>query len=244
MGSPVAVPIPRPEPVAASTAGAAVDGGGNIDAGAIDAGAPPTNAGPQTFTFDRTAKFVAVPNYYSGYVYMYDVASDQSIKSLVAWHTAGNNAHNAAFTLNNNYMFVRIWARNLIEVYGFDATTGQITAKSSTTLPSANSGPRHIALHSQRQVAVLDQRDRGRHHVGRGQHRLLHGRPDRPAPSTSRPRFAVPIADGLLGCQEWCQRSKSCPWAACSSCPCASTAVAEGSLVSFSINATTGAPDP
>jgi 6-phosphogluconolactonase len=143
MGAPVAVPYAPP---GGGVDGGAIDGG-SIDGG-IDAGPPPTNAGPQTLTFDRTRKFVAVPNYFSGYVYMYDMTSDESIRSLVAWHSAGSNAHHAVFTLNNKLMLVPYLGSNLIEVYGFDASTGAITATGSTTLPNPNSGPRHIALHS------------------------------------------------------------------------------------------------
>jgi 6-phosphogluconolactonase (cycloisomerase 2 family) len=121
--------------------------GTGVDAG-IDGAAPSTNAGPQTLTLDRGRKFVAVPNYFSGYVYVYGMAADGTIGSLVAWHSAGSNAHHAVFTLNNKFMLVPYLGSNLIQVYGFDATSGALTAGTSTTLPTAKSGPRHVALHA------------------------------------------------------------------------------------------------
>jgi 6-phosphogluconolactonase len=134
MGSPVAVPYNPP-----GTTG--LDGG-------VDGGAASTNAGPQTLTFDRTRKFVAVPNYYSGYVFLYGMAKDGSIGQLVSWHSAGKNAHHAVFTLNNSFMLVPYLGSNLIQVYGFNPDTGAITAGKSATLPTADSGPRHVALHA------------------------------------------------------------------------------------------------
>jgi 6-phosphogluconolactonase len=90
---------------------------------------------------------MAVPNYYSGYVYVYKMADDTTVGPLVGWHTAGNNAHHAVFTLNNDFMLVPYLGSNIIQVYAFDAATGAIAPKSATTLTVAQSGPRHIALH-------------------------------------------------------------------------------------------------
>ena len=249
MGSPVAVPYSPPGAGSGVDGGTAVDGGGSIDASAIDAsaidasaidaGAPPTNAGPQTLTFDRAAKFVAVPNYYSGYVYMYDVASDQSIKSLVAWHTAGNNAHNAVFTLNNNYMLVPYLGSNLIEVYGFDATTGAITAKSSTTLPNANSGPRHIALHSNGKWLYSINETAGGTTSAAGSIDFF--TVDQTAGTvTSTATFDVPLPTGYSGAKMGAE-IEILPAGSVLIVSMRLDSQAEGSLVSYSINATTGA---
>ena len=145
MGSPV--PVPYNPLTSGGVDGGAVDGG-SVDGGGIDAGAPPTNAGPQTLTFDRTRHFVAVPNYFSGYVYVYGMAADGTIGSLVSSHTAGNNAHHAVFTLNNDFMMVPYLGSNLIQVYAFNDSTGALTPAGSTVLPAAGSGPRHVALHA------------------------------------------------------------------------------------------------
>jgi 6-phosphogluconolactonase len=133
-GTPVAVPY--------SPSGS----GGGLDAG-VDGSAPATNAGPQTLTFDRGRHFVAVPNYFSGYVYVYGVTADGTIGSLVSSHSAGANAHHAVFTLNNDFVLVPYLGSNLIQVYAFNDSTGALTPAGSTTLPVANSDPRHLALH-------------------------------------------------------------------------------------------------
>jgi len=145
MGTPVAVPYNPP--TSGGVDGGVVDGGG-VDGGGIDASPPPTNAGPQTLTFDRGRHFLAVPNYYSGYVYIYGMAADGTIGSLVSSHTAGNNAHHAVFTLNNHFMMVPYLGSNLIQVYAFNDGTGALTPAGSTPLPAAGSGPRHVALHA------------------------------------------------------------------------------------------------
>jgi len=238
MGSPVAVPYPPPG--GGVDGGAPADGGAAvIDAGAIDAGAPSTNAGPQTFTFDRTAKFVAVPNYYSGYVYIYDMAADQSIKSLVAWDSAGINAHNAVFTLNNNYMLVPYLGSNLIEVYGFNATTGAITEKSSTTLPNANSGPRHVALHSNGKWLYSINETAGGASSAAGSIDFF--TVDQTAGTvTSTATVNVPLPTGYTGVKNGGE-IEILPGGTVLIVSMRLDGKADGSLVSYSINATTGA---
>jgi 6-phosphogluconolactonase len=242
MGSPVAVPYSPPG------AGGGVDGGaidaGAIDAGAgdagsIDAGAPLTNAGPQTLTFDRTAKFVAVPNYFSGYTYVYDIANDQSIRSLVAWHTAGSNAHHAVFTLNNKFMLTPYLGSNLIEVYGFDATTGAITVKGSTTLPNANSGPRHIALHGNGKWLYSINETAGGANSAAGTIDLF--TVDQTAGTvTSTATFDVPLPAGYTGAKNGAE-IEILPSGNLLIVSMRLDSKATGSLVSYSINATTGA---
>jgi 6-phosphogluconolactonase (cycloisomerase 2 family) len=106
------------------------------------------NANTQTLTFDRTGHFLAAPNYASGYVYIYSLATDGSVASLVSSDSGGMNAHNAVFTLNNQFMFVPYLGSNTIRIYGFNATTGAIiSVANSGTPPNPMSGPRHLALH-------------------------------------------------------------------------------------------------
>jgi 6-phosphogluconolactonase (cycloisomerase 2 family) len=238
MGSPVAVPYAPPS---SGVDGGVVDGGGAvvIDAGAIDAGAPSTNAGPQTLTFDRTRKFVAVPNYFSGYLYVYDMASNQSIKSLVAWHSAGSNAHHAVFTPNNNFMLVPYLGSNLIEVYGFNATTGAITAKGSTTLPNANSGPRHVALHSNGKWLYSINETAGGATSAAGTIDVF--TVDQTAGTvTSTATVNVPLPTGYTGAKMGGE-IEILPGEKVLIVSMRLDGKAEGSLVSYSINATTGA---
>ena len=242
VGSPVAVPYSPPGSGVDGGAvdGGAVDGGSSvIDAGAIDAGAPPTNAGPQTLTFDRGRKFVAVPNYYSGYVYIYDVASDESIRSLVAWHTAGINAHHAVFTLNNKYMLVPYLGSNLIQVYGFNATTGAITAAASTILPNANSGPRHIALHSNGKWLYSINETAGGASSTAGTIDFF--TVDQTAGTvTSTATFNVPLPTGYTGLKNGSE-IEIAPSGSLLFVSMRLDNTAQGSLVSYRIDATTGA---
>jgi 6-phosphogluconolactonase len=232
VGSPVAVPYSPPG------SGGGADGGA-IDGDAIDAGAPPTNAGPQTLTFDRSAHFVAVPNYYSGYVCVYDMNSDESIHSLVAWHTAGNNAHNAVFTLNNKFMLVPYLGSNLIDVYGFNASTGAITATASTTLPNASSGPRHLALHSNGKWLYSINETAGGASSAAGSIDFF--TVDQTAGSvTSTATFDVPLPTGYTGVKNGAE-IEIAPSGNLLIVSMRLDSVAEGSLVSYRINATTGA---
>jgi 6-phosphogluconolactonase (cycloisomerase 2 family) len=237
-GAPVAVPYTPP--AAAVDGGVAADGGAVvIDAGAIDAGPPPTNAGPQTLTLDRSRKFVAVPNYFSGYVYVYDIASDESIRSLVAWDNAGNNAHHAVFTLNNKFMLVPYLGSNLIEVYGFNATTGAITATGSTTLPNASSGPRHIALHSNGTWLYSINETAGGASSAAGSIDLFSV--DQTAGTvTSVATYSVPLPTGYTGAKNGSE-IEILPGEKVLIVSMRLDNAAEGSLVSYSINATTGA---
>ena len=242
VGSPVAVPY-SPPGSGGGADGGAIDGGaidaGAIDSGAIDAGAPPTNAGPQTLTFDRSAHFVAVPNYYSGYVYVYDMNSDESIHSLVAWHTAGNNAHNAVFTLNNKFMLVPYLGSNLIEIYGFNASTGAITATASTALPNASSGPRHLALHSNGKWLYSINETAGGASSAAGSIDFF--TVDQTAGTvTSTATFDVPLPTGYTGVKNGAE-IKIAPSGNLLIVSMRLDSVAEGSLVSYRIDATTGA---
>jgi 6-phosphogluconolactonase len=47
----------------------------------------------------------------------------------------------------NNFVFVPYLGSNYIRSYAFNQTSGAITQSSSVTLPTAMTGPRHLALH-------------------------------------------------------------------------------------------------
>ncbi|HMF41593.1 MAG TPA: beta-propeller fold lactonase family protein, partial [Polyangia bacterium] len=110
-------------------------------------GATVMNANTQTLTFDRGRHFLAAPNYAAGTIFIYGMNTDGSVGSLVSWDAGGMNAHNAVFTLNNQFVMVPYLGSNIIRSYSFDATTGAIAQAQSVTLPAAMSGPRHLALH-------------------------------------------------------------------------------------------------
>ena len=137
LGVPAVVP-----PAPPSTGGSGGAGGGGGAGGAAAA-----NANTQTLTLDRTRHFLAAPNYAAGNVYIYSLANDGSVGSLVSSDGGDMNGHHAVFTTNNDFMLVPYLGSNIIRSYAFNETTGAITRSSSVTLPAANSGPRHIALH-------------------------------------------------------------------------------------------------
>jgi len=236
MGSPVAVPYNPP--TSGGVDGGAVDGG-SVDGGGLDAGAPPTNAGPQTLTFDQKRQFVAVPNYFSGYVYVYGMLKDGSIGSLVSSHTAGSNAHHAGFTLNNDFMMVPYLGSNLIQVYAFNDSTGALTPASSTVLPTAGSGPRHVALHANGKWLYTINETAGGAASASGTIDLF--TVDQTAGKvTSSATFTVPLPAGYSGLKNGAEIEIS-PSGNLLFVSMRLDSAAQGSLVAYRIDATTGA---
>jgi 6-phosphogluconolactonase (cycloisomerase 2 family) len=133
LGTPADVPIVPP-----SEGGAGGEGG---------APAGVTEPGPQTLTLDNNGDFLAVPNYNSNNVYVYEVLGNGSVGEIVSDDSDGEKAHHAIFSNNNNFMLVPYLGSDKITVYAFDDATGDITVDSDETMPEDDSGPRHIALH-------------------------------------------------------------------------------------------------
>jgi 6-phosphogluconolactonase len=106
-----------------------------------------TNPLPQTLTLDASEEHLAVPNYGSGNVYIYDILQDGSVGAIVSADAGGLNAHHAIFSHNNAFMLVPYLGSNFIKVYGYDADTGDITPDSTVPMPNLGSSPRHLALH-------------------------------------------------------------------------------------------------
>ena len=226
MGTPVPVPYSPP------------GSGGGVDGG-IDGSAPATNAGPQTLTFDRGRHFVAVPNYYSGYVYIYGLAADGTVGSLISWDSAGSNAHNAAFTLNNNFVLVPYLGSNLIEVYAFNGSTGALTPVGSTTLPAANSGPRHVALHANGKWLYSINETAGGATSPAGTIDFF--KVDQTAGTVvSSATFSVPLPAGYTGAKNGGE-IEIAPSGSVLYVSMRLDSVAQGSIVAYSIDATTGA---
>ena len=226
MGTPVPVPYSPP------------GSGGGVDGG-IDGSAPATNAGPQTLTFDRGRHFVAVPNYYSGYVYIYGLAADGTVGSLVSWDSAGSNAHNAVFTLNNNFVLVPYLGSNLIEVYAFNGGTGALTPVGSTTLPAANSGPRHLALHANGKWLYSINETAGGATSPAGTIDFF--KVDQTAGTVvSSATFSVPLPAGYTGAKNGGE-IEIAPSGSVLYVSMRLDSVAQGSIVAYGIDATTGA---
>ena len=113
LGTPADVPVTPPATGGSRRSRRRGRGTGAGGAG----GAPITNANTQTLTFDRGRHFLARPTT-RGNVYVYGMATDGSVGSLVSWHAGGNNAHHAVFTLwDKRLRDGSVSGSNLIRVY-------------------------------------------------------------------------------------------------------------------------------
>jgi 6-phosphogluconolactonase (cycloisomerase 2 family) len=127
----------------AGAGGAAGEGGAGGTAPVLT-----LDPGPQTLTLDVGEHHLAIPNHNAGNVHVYEVLPDGSVGALRSSHTGGLNAQHAVFSNDNNFMLVPYLGSNLINVYHFDDTTGQISLSHVVDMPVAMSGPRHLALHA------------------------------------------------------------------------------------------------
>lgn len=225
LGTPAVVPSTTP-----ATGGAGGAGG--------TGGAAPPNANTQTLTFDRMRHFLAAPNYNAGNVYVYGMNTDGSVGALVSWDAGGMNAHHAVFTNNNAFMLVPYLGSNLIRVYALNETTGAITQSSMVSSPTMSS-PRHIALHPNGQwlyainelaggaASTTGTIDQFGVNQTTGAVRLV-------------TTFNVPLPSGYTGVKNGSEIDVG-PNGDLLFVSMRLDAVAQGSLVSYTINATTGA---
>jgi len=157
LGTPVNVPYTAGAGGMGGASGAGGRGGRGGRGGASGAsgaggaggasGAANTAPGPQTLVLDAGEDYLAVPNYFAGNVYVYDVIANGSLGALVSSDAGGTNAHDVVFSNDNTFMLVPYLGSNLIKVYDFNDNTGVIGLQSQASLPEDMSGPRHIALH-------------------------------------------------------------------------------------------------
>ncbi len=117
------------------------------EGGAGGAPAGGTQPGPQTLTLDNGEDFLAVPNYSSNNVYVYEVLGNGSVGEIVSDDSDGEKAHHAIFSSNNNFMLVPYLGSDQITVYAFDEETGEIAFQTDEQMAEDDSGPRHLALH-------------------------------------------------------------------------------------------------
>jgi 6-phosphogluconolactonase len=232
LGTPVVVPYTPP---ATGGAGGGAGAGGAGGAG----GATVMNANTQTLTFDRARHFLAAPNYAAGNVYVYSMASDGSVGSLVSSDAGGMNGHHAVFTLNNQFMMVPYLGSNLIRVYAFNATTGAITPSSMATLPAASSGPRHLALHPNGNWLYSINETAGGATSTSGTIDLFAVN-QTAGTLTPTMTFTVPLPAGYSGLKNGSEIDIA-PAGDLLFVSMRLDSVAQGSLVSFMVNATTGA---
>jgi 6-phosphogluconolactonase len=197
------------------------------------------NANTQTLTFDQSRHFLAAPNYASGTVFIYGVQSDGSVGSLLSWDAGGMNAHNAVFTLNNQFMMVPYLGSNWIRTYSFNATTGAIAQSSVVTLPNAMSGPRHLALHPNGTWLYSINETAGGASTTSGTLDLFSVN-QTTGVLTPTMTFNIPLPAGYSGLKNGSEIDMS-PTGDLLFISMRLDNVAEGSLLSFMVNATTGA---
>jgi len=228
LGTPAVVPSTTP-----ATGGT----GGGGGAGGTGGAAPP-NANTQTLTFDRTRHFLAAPNYNAGNVYIYSMNTDGSVGSLVSWDAGGMNGHHAVFSLDNNFVFVPYLGSNIIRTYAFDDTTGAITQSSSVSL-AAMTGPRHVALHPNGNFLYAIEETAGGASSTAGTIDLFSVNQTTGA-LTAVTTYPVPLPTGYTGVKNGAEIDIA-PAGDLMFISMRLDSVAEGSLVSYMINPTTGA---
>ncbi len=140
----VSVPMVPDVSGSAGAAGAA----GTAGAPSIPAGNPST----QVVALDGTEHFLLAANYSANYVYVYSVAADGTIGSMVASQLDGVSSHQPLFApgANNRFVLVPYRGSDTVAVYQFNATTGGLTLtstfQSDADNTAANTGPRHLAF--------------------------------------------------------------------------------------------------
>ena len=201
-------------------------------------GAPITLANTQTLTFDRDRHFLVAPNYNAGNVYVYAVATDGSVGSLVSSRADGNNAHHAVFTLNNNFVMVPYLGSNQISVYGFNAAHRRADAVEHRLAARHDRAAPHRPA-PERDVAVFDQRDLRGRRVGAGTIDLFSVNQ-----TTGAVAFVattnVPLPTGYTGVKNGAEIDIA-PAGDLLFVSMRLDNVAMGSLVSYMVNPTTGA---
>jgi 6-phosphogluconolactonase len=102
--------------------------------------------GPAYVSVDASGKWVLVANYGGGTVAVLPVLADGSLGDAVDVESPGQNPHLIRTDATNTHAYVPCLGSNLVAPFAFDATTGQLTALATASLP-AGTGPRHLELH-------------------------------------------------------------------------------------------------
>jgi 6-phosphogluconolactonase len=113
---------------------------------------PTSSPATQTLEIDHTGRFLLAANYTANTVLVYALQADGMVGALVASREDGLNAHQTLLTPRNDFALVPYLGSNYIAVYRFDDHDGSLTPNNPflNTLPTPQSGPRHLALHPSR----------------------------------------------------------------------------------------------
>ena len=110
---------------------------------------PASNPATQTLEIDHSGHFLLAANYTANTVLVYALKADGSVGNLVATREDGLNAHHTVLNVSNKFALVPYLGSNFIAVYKFNDANGSLTphVPFTTNIPTANSGPRHLAIH-------------------------------------------------------------------------------------------------
>src|SRR5262249_21661760 len=139
----------------------------------------------------------------------------------------------------NQFMFVPYLGSNFIRVYAFSGTTGAITPSSTVNLPNLNSGPRHLALHPNGNWLYSINETAGGTSTTSGTIDLFAVNQTTGAVTPSM-TFNVPLPTGYSGAKNGSEIDMA-PAGDLLFVSMRLDSVAQGSLVSYMVNPTTGA---
>ncbi|MBN1612462.1 MAG: beta-propeller fold lactonase family protein [Polyangiaceae bacterium] len=135
LGNPVSVPMQPP----------GVGGEG---------GAPAvTNPATQVVALDPSEQYLLAANFNANYVYVYDLAGNRTVRSLVDSANDGLQSHQVVFVPGSRRGSVLVPYRgsDLIATYRFDASDGSLTLARTEPVDDddtdATTGPRHLVVH-------------------------------------------------------------------------------------------------
>jgi 6-phosphogluconolactonase len=107
--------------------------------------APSQGGGPAHVAVDATGAWALVANYGGGTAAVLPIDAAGSFGAAVATVSPGANAHQIVVDASNQVAYVPCLGDDRVAVYGFDATSGALSARTPAAAPT-DSGPRHLAL--------------------------------------------------------------------------------------------------
>jgi 6-phosphogluconolactonase len=110
----------------------------------VDA-APSGGDGPAHVAVDATGAWAMVANYGGGTAAVLPIGADGDLDAAISTVSPGANAHQLVLDASNAVAYVPCLGDDRVAVYGFDAGSGALTARTPADAP-VDSGPRHLVL--------------------------------------------------------------------------------------------------
>lgn len=139
--------------------------GGKLAAYAISAGSGrltainsvPAGGAPVYVSCDRGGKFLFASFYSEGQTRVFPILADGSLATGLEPVPSGDATHAAVIDSSNRFVFVPAKLSDWIAQYAFDETTGELTAATPATVPTAaGAGPRHLVFHPSGRFAYVN----------------------------------------------------------------------------------------